>query len=97
LVVFKDYSVTSQNTASLMMIFCVTFKFNVAGTKSDIVTEVNSVTTSHYLKETQYIKDVKFKIFFLEWSARRFKFPAPRNGLLISYIDTKNKYLQLSK
>jgi len=36
-----EYSVTSQNTASFIMIFYVTFKFNVAGTKSDIVTEVN--------------------------------------------------------
>jgi len=36
-----EYNVTSQNTASFMMIFSVTFKFNVAGTKSDIVIEVN--------------------------------------------------------
>lgn len=60
-----EYSVTSQTTASFVKTFSVTFKFNVAGTKSDIVIQATSVNTSPYLKATQYIKDVKFKFFFL--------------------------------
>jgi hypothetical protein len=62
-----------------------------------LLLKLTSVNTSPYLKETQYIKDVKFKIFFLEWSAKRLKFPAPRKGLVISYIYTKKNIFSLSK
>jgi hypothetical protein len=61
------YSVTSQNIASFVTIVSVTTKFSSAGIKLKLVIEVkvNICYPNPYLKGKQYIKDVKFKIFFL--------------------------------
>lgn len=67
----------------------------MAGTKSEIVIEVNICYTSPYLKGTQYIKDVNFIIFFLNSLPGDTNF-STREGIVNFFIYTK-KYLHLIK